>query len=250
LDIDTPKINKKAELGSIIKKLNPGVNFPLPKKEAELRAKFRKGIQIAILCMVCVLFVSFCVWLRHGEIPDMDYLSSIVILFALCMSLLYVYWDLPHRIAPTKSSITRNTAKWFYIVSLAYFRETGANTVDTDGPRGFTPDPNVTISGGAMSVSDDGTVSFASPMMFRYVGTSEEFLLQPDGSVLTATDALITSAEKGDVHQVNQLLAHGFDIHKRNRDYDTAYMAALQGGNPEVLIALLNKGRNHRTSML
>ena len=64
---------------------------------------------------------------------------------------------------------------------MAYFADTGATSVTSDGSSGFNPDPNVTITGGAMQF--DGTdVGFGTSMTFRHTAASTTYTLDTDGT--------------------------------------------------------------------
>ena len=77
-------------------------------------------------------------------------------------------------------SVSITSSKNFYNLARAYFAETGATSVPSDGPPGFHPFDGVTINGGPMNW--DGTkVTFTTPLIFRYKDSSVSIILKADG---------------------------------------------------------------------
>jgi len=165
-----------------------------------------------------------------------------VILVSLCVSLLYIYLDLPHRYGPSTAASVRKTAHRFHELSMAHGADVGAASVTSDGPPGFSPDPFISIRGGPMVVADEGTVSFDTPMTFSYPGSPIDYLLHPDGSAQPSKEALVDFAGEGDLQSVRELLSRGLHVNAVNRNFDTPLIAAARGGHPEVVRFLLEHG--------
>lgn len=80
-----------------------------------------------------------------------------------------------------QDTAAQSSAKNYFNTALAYFadQQTSPTTLDTNGAPGFTPDGNVTVTGG---ITDTNGV-ITTTATFSHNASATTYSLQPDGSM-------------------------------------------------------------------
>ena len=79
-----------------------------------------------------------------------------------------------------QNQAAQSAAKNFFNTSMAYFADSGATTVSSDGSTAYNADANVSVTGGPMTF--DGANVNPAALVFWHSASSTSYSLNADGS--------------------------------------------------------------------